>query len=160
MPEGESPSQVAELVVNLDDAPGETVGNAINTLMDAGALDAWWTPIGMKKNRPGTMLSVLVRTDDQTRFEQLLLELTGSFGLRSRTWQRAVLDRRHETVTTPFGTARVKIGSRDGIDLVARGEHDDAARCAAESNTPLRIVQAAIDAQATRQFLLAAEDDA
>ncbi|MEQ9461196.1 MAG: pyridinium-3,5-bisthiocarboxylic acid mononucleotide nickel chelatase [Phycisphaeraceae bacterium] len=151
----DSPAEVTELVVNLDDAPGETIGHTVTAVLDAGALDAWWTPIGMKKNRPGVMLSVLVHPVDQRRLEALLLELTGSFGVRTRTWQRTVLDRRHETVLTPFGEARVKIGSRDGQDLVARGEHEDAAQLAQRSGTPLRLVQAAIDAEATSRFLTA-----
>lgn len=155
----DSPNQVAELVVNLDDAPGETVGHAIATLMSEGALDAWWTPIGMKKNRPAVMLSTLVRLEDQKRFEKRILELTGSFGLRARTWQRTTLQRRHETVDTPFGQARAKIGSLDGHDIVARGEHDDAAQLANDTHTPLRLVQAAIDAKATQQFLSRGDHD-
>ncbi|WP_428387167.1 nickel insertion protein [Mucisphaera sp.] len=152
--EGGTVTGVVELAVNLDDTTGETIGHTVSALMDAGALDAWWTSIGMKKGRSAVMLSLLVVPDQQQAMAELVLRLTGSFGVRARAWDRVVLDRRIERVTTAYGEARVKVGSMGGRDIVARAEFEDAAELAESAGEPLRLVQAAIDAVATRRFLV------
>jgi len=92
------PTQVVEIACNLDDASGEIVGGVIEDLLSAGALDAWATPITMKKQRPGVTLSVLCEQGLREMMTRLMIELTGSFGVRYRDWGRLVLDRRHEPV--------------------------------------------------------------
>ncbi|MFA7237898.1 MAG: nickel insertion protein [Phycisphaeraceae bacterium] len=135
-----SPTQVIEIVANLDDATGEVIGHAVEALLAAGALDCWTTPIMMKKQRPGVQLSVLIGVDQRDVMARLMIELTGTFGVRFRGWNRVVLDRRHETVTTPFGPVRVKIGSLDGREVVCKVEFDDAAKAAAKHGVPARTV--------------------
>jgi len=117
-----SPGRVAELVVNLDDTTPEVIGQAVDALLAEGALDAWTTPIGMKKNRPGVMLSVLCREEDRARTAERVLRLTGSFGVRHRVWDRTVLDRAVHTLQTRLGEIEIKVGSRDGRAVVAQPE--------------------------------------
>ncbi|MHB1158047.1 MAG: nickel pincer cofactor biosynthesis protein LarC2 [Phycisphaerales bacterium] len=140
-----SEQQVIEIVANLDDATGEVIGHAVEALLAAGALDCWTTPIMMKKRRPGVQLSVLVPPEVCDAMARRVIELTGSFGVRYRGWDRLVLDRRHETVCTPFGEVRVKIGSLDGREVVRKVEFDDAAKAAAKHGAPLRtVIEAAL----------------
>ncbi len=133
-------THVYELAANLDDVSGEVVGDALGRLLAAGALDVWATPITMKKNRPGLMLSVLCRDGDRDRLARMMVELTGTFGVRHRPWDRLVLDRRHVTVQTAYGPIRVKVGALGGRDVTSKVEHDDAAAAAREAGVALRVV--------------------
>ncbi|MEM1212745.1 MAG: nickel insertion protein [Planctomycetota bacterium] len=134
---------VVELATNLDDTTGEAVAHAIQQLLDRGALDAWATPITMKKGRPGVTLSVLCQADDRLAVADHLLALTGSLGVRYRSWDRLVLDRHHTPVETPFGTVRIKVGSRLNQPLTAKPEYEDAAAAAHTHGVPLHTVQQA-----------------
>lgn len=136
----ETPSQVVELVANVDDVTGEQAAAAIESLLEAGALDAWATPIVMKKGRPAMMISVLAAKSDRPKLTQLLIAATGTFGVRHRQWDRTILDRRHETVMTEFGDVRIKVGSLVGRDITAKCEFDDVAKAAAEHGVPVRQV--------------------
>ncbi len=136
-------AQVVEIAVNLDDVSGEVVGAAVDAVLAAGALDAWTTPIAMKKGRPGVCLSLLCRPGDREPLTRRLIELTGSLGVRYRTWDRLELDRRHETVATEHGEVRIKVGSANGRDVTAKVEFADAAALAEASGVPVREVIAA-----------------
>ncbi len=143
-----SATHVIELAVNLDDVSPQIIGDAQQRLLDAGALDVWTTAIGMKKQRPGVMLSVLCEPAKQEELTRLILKLTGSFGVRFREWDRTVLDRRHETVQTAYGQVRIKVGSINGNVLVARPEFEDVKRLANEAGVPVRQVMEAAEAAA------------
>ncbi|MEM6334882.1 MAG: nickel insertion protein [Planctomycetota bacterium] len=132
--------RVIELAVNLDDTTPQVVADAIDTLLADGALDAWACPITMKKQRPATQLGVLAKPDDAERLAKRVLELTGSMGVRFAERTRLTLDRHHETVDTPFGPVRIKVGSLDGQTLARTPEHDDARAAAQQHNVPLRTV--------------------
>lgn len=147
-PPNPSPTEVTEIVVNLDDVTGEVIGDAVRTLMQAGALDVWTSAIQMKKQRPGVMLSLLCQRDRRDEFARLLLGLTGSFGVRFRDWGRLVLDRRHVTVETRYGRVRIKVGELDGKTIVARPEFDDVRHLAQEAGASVRDVMAAAQAAA------------
>jgi len=143
----ETPLQVVELVANVDDVTGEQAAAAIESLIAAGALDAWATPIVMKKGRPAMTISVLADQPDREKLTELLIATTGTFGVRHRVWDRAILDRRHETVLTEFGDVRIKVGSLNGRDIAAKCEFDDAAKAAAEHGVPVRqVIDAALAA--------------
>lgn len=144
----DSPTRVVELAVNLDDVSGELIGAAFGELLAAGALDVWTVGITMKKQRPGVMLCVLVAEDEADRLCRVLLEATGSFGVRRRAWDRVVLDRHHIQVETLLGPVRVKVGQIDGRVLVARPEHDDVARLAVEAKVLVREAMATAEAAA------------
>ena len=137
----DSPTKVVELAVNLDDVTGEQVGAAIDRLMSAGALDAWATPITMKKGRPGVTLSVLSREAQQDTLVKQLLTDTGSFGVRVRTWDRIVLDRTYHERDTPLGKIKLKAGSLDGKPITVKPEFDAVLALANQTNTPLSQAQ-------------------
>ncbi|MCR4688493.1 MAG: nickel pincer cofactor biosynthesis protein LarC [Saccharofermentans sp.] len=117
---------VVELQCNLDDMTGEDIGYAASYLMEQGALDVFTTPIGMKKNRPGILLTVLCKIEDKDKFAKLVFENTTTIGIRYQVKERFVLDRRIEEVNTRFGKARVKISEGYGT-VKAKPEYDDTA---------------------------------
>lgn len=132
--------QIVEIVTHLDDASGEVVGHATAALLAEGSLDVWTTPVSMKKNRPGVMLSLLCLEADSARLARRVMELTGSFGVRYRAWDRLVLHRRHETVETPYGPVRVKIGELDGKIIARKPEFQDVLKAAAAHGVSPRQV--------------------
>ena len=145
--EGASPP-VVEVTVNLDDVSGQVLGDVQEQLLEAGALDVWTVPIGMKKQRPGVMLCMLCQPARRDEFARMVIRLTGSFGVRFSERQRLVLDRRHEMVMTAKGQVRIKIGSLDGKVVVARPEYEDVKALARSSGLPLRQVMEAANAAA------------
>lgn len=156
----EKPStRVSEIAANLDDVTGEVVGQAVDALRRAGALDVWTTPIRMKHDRPGVTLSALVETDDAVRLSKLVIELTGSFGVRRREWDRVVLDRRFETIPTDFGAVRIKVGLLDGRVVSVKPEYADAERAAESRGVAVRLVLDAARAEAQRRFMVASGND-
>jgi len=134
------PTQVVELACNLDDASGEIVGAAVEALLAEGALDAWITPIQMKKGRPGVMVGVLAAPDDADRLARRVIELTGTFGVRRRAWDRLVLEREYVQLDTPFGPIRIKVGRWDGRILAVKCEYDDVRAAADRHRRPVRVV--------------------
>jgi pyridinium-3,5-bisthiocarboxylic acid mononucleotide nickel chelatase len=134
---------VIELTANIDDVSGEVLGSTIEKLLSIGCLDAWASPATMKKSRPGWVLSALVHPAERAAAEALLFEETPTFGIRRRTCERVKLARRHETVETPYGPIRVKVGSRDGSDLSASPEFEDCRQAAESHHVSVREVVAA-----------------
>jgi uncharacterized protein (TIGR00299 family) protein len=130
---------VCLLETNLDDVPAEVIGYTFERLLEAGALDVWAVPVQMKKNRPGTILSVLTAEAIVPALETILFRETGTFGVRRHTVQRHKLQREACTVETPWGPVRAKRGWRDGLRVVTP-EYDDCARLAREQGIPLREV--------------------
>lgn len=104
----DSGERVAELRCNLDDMTGEELGFAQQQLLENGALDVWATPIYMKKNRPGCLLSVLCKEDEREKFVELLLQYTSTLGVRWEILERTIRPRQTETLNTPYGTVRKK----------------------------------------------------
>jgi pyridinium-3,5-bisthiocarboxylic acid mononucleotide nickel chelatase len=125
------------LEANVDDAPGELLGAAVERLLAAGALDAWLEPIVMKRGRGAFKACALALTGDRERLARLLMRETGTLGVRHHPVGRTVAGRRHVVVDLPYGKCRVKVGSIDGEDFVAAPEYADAARLAGESGLPL-----------------------
>ncbi|MFQ5429893.1 MAG: nickel pincer cofactor biosynthesis protein LarC [Phycisphaerae bacterium] len=139
-PEGVSCDQVRLLEANLDDTTGEEIGYAFERLLDAGALDVFTTPILMKKNRPGILLSVLTTPELCDRCEEIIFAETSTLGIR-RDWRtRSKLERRVEPVATPFGEIRVKVALRDGAVFRIAPEYDDCAAAARARGVSLREV--------------------
>jgi uncharacterized protein (TIGR00299 family) protein len=128
------------LEANVDDAPGEFLGAAIEKLFDAGALDAWLEPITMKKGRGAYKVCALVRSDDRERLARRVMLETQTLGVRHHSVGRVVAERRIVEVALPYGRCRVKVGSLDGEDFVAAPEYADAARLARENGLPLPSV--------------------
>ncbi len=134
---------VVELSANVDDCTGEVLGGTIDKLLAAGCLDAWATPIYMKKSRPAWMICVLAREADAEQAEQILFMETTTFGIRRRYVQRSKLLRQHQTVETSYGPIRIKVGRRGAYELTASPEFADAQAAAEAHHVPVREVLAA-----------------
>lgn len=116
--------KVCELCCNVDDMTGEETGYATELLMKEGALDVFTTPVGMKKNRPGILITCLCRTEDKEKFAKLIFENTTTIGIRYCLKDRFVLERREEKVTTKYGDVKVKISEGFGVKKVKPGYDD------------------------------------
>ena len=127
---------VVELRCNVDDMTGETVGFALERLLAEGALDAFTTPIGMKKSRPATLITVLCRPEQKERMVCLLLRHTTTLGVREQLCRRYTLKRRVETVNTPYGPVRKKVSEGYGVRR-EKYEYEDLAGIAAEQGVSL-----------------------
>jgi uncharacterized protein (TIGR00299 family) protein len=135
---GEDECMVLEF--NVDDATPEIVGAAASRLMAAGALDVFTIPAQMKKQRPGTLVTVVCRVGDRDALVDLIFAESTTFGIREQICRRATLDRRHEYVDTPYGRVRVKIGSWKGKDVTRSPEYEDCLDCSRRSGVPLKAV--------------------
>ena len=132
------------LETNLDDVPAEVIGYCFDALFAAGALDVFSTPIQMKKNRPGALVSVLAPEATLPALEAILFRETATLGIRRYPVQRSKLRREAITVQTPWGPVRGKRGWREGGPVVFSPEYEDCARVAREHGVPLREVYAAV----------------
>jgi uncharacterized protein (TIGR00299 family) protein len=129
--------RIRVLETNLDDLPGEVVGYTMTQLMAGGALDAFVTPIQMKKNRPGVMITILCDAAKAPAMEEILFRETTTLGVRSYDVSRHKLQRKPATVETPFGPVQGKLGWIEGRPPQFSPEYDDCARVAAERGVPL-----------------------
>ena len=136
------------LEANIDDMTGEMAGHAIEALLAAGALDAWATPITMKKGRPGLLLSALTTTEGEGAAVSTILRETTSIGVRRLPATRVERPRRMVEVETPYGLIPVKISEGPYGPPVIKPEFDACARAAAEHGVPVRAVIAAALAKA------------
>jgi uncharacterized protein (TIGR00299 family) protein len=141
--------EVVVIETNLDDTTPEVLGYAMERLLGAGALDVYFTPIQMKKNRPGTLLGVIARPDRVEVLSDVILSETTSLGVRTRSADRLIAERREERVETPLGTVGVKL-KRLGDRWIASPEYEDCARIARERDVPLaEVFQLALAAAAS-----------
>ena len=132
----EREAAVTELRCNVDDMTGEAIGFALEQLLAEGALDAFTTAIGMKKSRPGVMITVLCREEQKEKMVALLLRHTTTLGVREQLCRRYTLTRRIETVTTPYGPVRKKLSQGYGV-CREKYEYEDLAAIAAEQKMSL-----------------------
>ncbi|MFM2293737.1 MAG: hypothetical protein RLZZ350_150 [Verrucomicrobiota bacterium] len=137
--------RVAVLETNLDDCSGEILGAFVETALAAGALDVFHTPIQMKKNRPGVLLTVLCAEADADKFSELLLRETTAFGVRRTIAERRKLWREFATVKTKFGNVTVKLGKLNGKVVQAAPEFESCKKLATQKKVPVKqIFEAAI----------------
>ena len=144
---------VTVLEANLDDLNPQVFGYVMDRLFEEGALDAFVVPVQMKKNRPGTLLTVLCKPEDASRLTQLVFSETTTLGVRRRDEMRQTLARRWERVRTPWGEVRIKIASMNGTVTNYAPEYEDCRRIAAEHHVPLKTVMQ----EAARAYLGAGE---
>lgn len=135
--------EIVLLECNLDDMTGEELGFVLERLLGEGALDAWFTPIIMKKSRPAVILSALCWPAQADSLTALLLRQTSTLGVRRREMERQVAERDAVSVETPWGPVRCKVKSLASEELSAKPEYDDCARLALAAGIPLRQVQEA-----------------
>jgi hypothetical protein len=137
------PGEISVIETNLDDSSPEQLAFAMERLFEAGALDVFFTPVQMKKNRPAVVLTVLASPPQADALARMMLRETSSLGVRFRSAQRLMAPRRGDTLTTTFGPVQVKIKRIDGEDIVAP-EFEDCARVAREHGVPIAAVYAAV----------------
>ncbi len=140
---------VAVLETNLDDAPAEHLGYVQERLLAGGALDVFFVPAQMKKNRPGTLVTVLADLENASALCDLLFRETGTFGVRQTWAERRCLARTWQTVETVFGPIRLKIGADEaGREITAAPEFEDCRTAALNHQVALRdVYQAAVRAR-------------
>jgi pyridinium-3,5-bisthiocarboxylic acid mononucleotide nickel chelatase len=133
---------------NVDDVSGQVVGAVIERLLGTGALDAWWSPCGMKKGRPGIQVSCLVSAESVERIAAVLFAELPTLGIRMQRLERYILSREFHTVTTRWGEVRVKVGRLGGTISTVAPEYEDCRRLAATAGVPVRLVLSAATAAA------------
>ncbi|MGA2867040.1 MAG: nickel pincer cofactor biosynthesis protein LarC [Verrucomicrobiota bacterium] len=131
---------VTVLETNLDDINPQLLGHFVERALAAGALDVFHTPIQMKKNRPGVLLTLLCAEADRDKFTELLLRETTAFGVRRYVAERRKLAREWMTVSTPHGPVAVKLGRLDGRVVQAAPEFESCNKLAQEAKVPLKQV--------------------
>ena len=132
----DSAEDVLELACNLDDMTPEAIGFALERLLEAGALDAWTTPIGMKKSRPGVLLSALCRPEKRQAVLEVFLHDTTTLGVREHRCSRTALQRSVSETDSPWGPVRCKQAGGYGVSR-KKYEFDDLARIARETGLSL-----------------------
>ena len=141
--------RIAVLETNLDDISSEILGAFVESALAAGALDVFHTPIQMKKNRPGVLLTVLCAEADADKFSEMILRETTAFGVRRTIAERRKLKREFVTVKTKFGPVTVKLGKLNGKVVQAAPEFESCKKLATQKKVPLRQVY-----EATRKISL------
>ena len=137
---GEGSSEVMIVESNIDDSTAEVLGHVMGLLLEKGALDVFFTPIQMKKNRPGVQLSFLCTPEMLDTLSRLVLLETSAIGLRHYPVGRMILERRIEERQTPFGLLRFKLIFDNGRLLRYAPEYGDCCRIARELGIPLQEV--------------------
>lgn len=148
----EDEQPLVELAANVDDLDPRVWPSVIETVLAAGALDAWLVPVHMKKGRPGVVVHALAEPHLRAGLVELLVRHTPTLGVRWHPVTRAALARRWERVEVPGGTVRVKLGLRGGEVVTATPELEDARAVAEATGQPLRAVLRAAEAAAAREI--------
>ncbi len=144
-----SQDTLAVLEANLDDLNPQVFGYVMDRLLEAGALDVFATPVQMKKNRPGSLLTILAKPEDAANLTEIVFAETTTLGVRRREESRQILARKWNTVSTRFGDVRIKIASLNGTVTSYAPEYEDCRRLAAEHRVPLKLVMQ----EAVQQYL-------
>ena len=134
------PAEVMVVECEVDDLPGEGFGFLMERLLGAGALDVYFTPVQMKKNRPGTLVTLLCRRGQLEQLAGVLLTESGSLGCRYHAAARFEAQREILEVPTAFGNVRIKRARLDGRPLAAAPEFEDCRRLALAHGIPWRDV--------------------
>jgi uncharacterized protein (TIGR00299 family) protein len=133
-------TEVYVIEANVDDMSPQVAGYVRERLLEAGALDATFTPVFMKKDRPGFTISVLAKAEDRERLAEMVFAETTTLGLRMYRAERRVLERRWETVETPYGAVRIKVASENGKVRNFAPEYEDCRQLAVDRKVPLKDV--------------------
>jgi pyridinium-3,5-bisthiocarboxylic acid mononucleotide nickel chelatase len=139
---GEGP-RVLVLETEIDDMSPQLFGPLLDRLLGAGALDAFYTPVQMKKGRPGVLLTVIAEPRRRAALEEILFAETTTLGVRAQEWDRTVLEREAVAVETEFGTISVKVARREGRVYNVQPEFDDCLARARAAGRPVKEVWAA-----------------
>ena len=138
---------------NIDDMSGEMLGYVQERLFEMGARDVWFTPIQMKKNRPATMLSVIVAADRESEAVQLVMRETSTLGVRVRQLERIEAEREVVRVQTSVGEVAVKVKRLDGTIVSVSPEYEDARVCALNHGLSLQVIFGRIQREAEAELM-------
>jgi pyridinium-3,5-bisthiocarboxylic acid mononucleotide nickel chelatase len=136
------PMRVAVLACEIDDMNPQIFGALMDRLYASGALEVHYQPVQMKKNRPGTLMTIVCRPGDRRALTDLVFAETTTIGIRHQEMARECLDRERVPVVTPWGEVRIKVARQAGRVLNAQPEFDDVARLAAAHDVPIKDVHA------------------
>jgi pyridinium-3,5-bisthiocarboxylic acid mononucleotide nickel chelatase len=134
--------KVVVLECEIDDMNPQIFGVLMEKLYAAGALEVFYSAVQMKKNRPGTLMTIVCRPDDRASMTEIVFRESTTIGIRHQEMSRECLDREMVTVTTTIGPVRFKVARRDGQVLNAQPEFEDLAKLSAERGIPVKEVQA------------------
>jgi len=146
---GESEVQTANeerlwiIETNVDDMSPQVFGHVMERALEMGALDCYFTPIQMKKDRPGVLLSVLCRIEGKDKLSAMLFAETTTLGVRSYEVERRALDREFVRVETQYGPIDVKVGRLNGNVVNEMPEYEQCREAALRARVPLRVVESA-----------------
>jgi len=135
--------RIVKIESEIDDMNPQLFGPLMDSLLAAGALDVFYTPVQMKKSRPGTLVTIVAPPSKRTVLTDILFRESTTIGIRYEEMSRTCLDRAVEMVTTPYGDVRIKVARRDGQELNASPEFEDCARLATQHGVSIKAVQAA-----------------
>ncbi|MCX7854217.1 MAG: LarC family nickel insertion protein, partial [Caldilineales bacterium] len=147
-----APTVLVQIETNVDDMNPELYPAVVQRLLTAGALDAWLTPVQMKKGRPGVVLSALAPAALEAELVGLILRETTTLGVRVHAVRRHEAGREMRTVETPYGAVQVKLKRLEGRVWGAAPEYEDCRRLAEAANVPVRLVYEAAQAAARQLY--------
>jgi uncharacterized protein (DUF111 family) len=150
-----SSNKVQILETNLDDVPGEIVAHALQRLLDSGAKDAWLTSAQFKKNRPGHVLHVICDLHDAERIAEIMMQETGTLGVRYQVWDRFTLQRDVKTIKVEIATRTFDVKVKFARDMAGKivrvkPEFDDIHAIAQALSMPAREVSGIVLREALR----------
>ena len=138
--EFEQQDSVQVIECQIDDMTPEALGDFMNNALEQGALDAYYTPIFMKKSRPSTQLTLICKLHDKIYFEQLILQETSSLGVRSTSVNRKTLNRAFKILSTQHGSVSIKFGLQNGKIMKMKPEYEDLKKMAKTTNQPFQVI--------------------
>ncbi|WHZ03765.1 nickel pincer cofactor biosynthesis protein LarC [Neobacillus sp. YX16] len=141
---------ISILECQLDDITGETLGYVMEKVLKHGALDVYFTPVTMKKSRPGSLITVLTKPQDSMAMEELLLKETSTFGVRKSECKRRILSRRFDKIETPYGKLTVKIGYEGDKIYKITPEYEEIKEAATKYDVPLQEIYSVFQLEARK----------
>ena len=142
-PRASNVDRIIKIECEIDDMNPQLFGPLMDNLLGAGALDVFYTPVMMKKSRPGTLVTIVAPPDKRGALTDVLFQDSTTIGIRHEEMSRTCLDRAIETVHTQYGDVRFKVARRNGRELNAAPEFEDCARLAVEHGVPIKTIQTA-----------------
>jgi pyridinium-3,5-bisthiocarboxylic acid mononucleotide nickel chelatase len=134
------PERLVEVQATIDDMTPELLGAAIEKIREAGAKEAFFSPVQMKKSRPGILLTALCRPDQLADLQEIILRHTSTFGVRYREVDRLALDRTFVSVNTQYGAVAIKLGMLRGEVIQVAPEFEDCRKAAEKAGMPIKTV--------------------
>ena len=134
------PERLVEVQATIDDMTPELLGAAIDKIRETGAAEAFFSPVQMKKSRPGILLTTLCHPDQLAEVQEIILRHTSTFGVRYREVDRLALERTFVSVTTPHGALAIKLGMLRGEVIQVAPEFEDCRKAAEKAGVPIKTV--------------------